>query len=527
MWTSLSKESELIAVDATQGYPDPSLRIIDSFEGVTDHSASPSPVPPVASAGKHPGAIEVHSRYPSIPSIVVFHNEDEGGYPIYVSDDGGTYFCHEPWPGWSARSGSCSGDYVWTSQSQAPELADVDAALGYDDASARLIDSFKVAADYSGNHDSKYGADLFTDPSFPPGQGILGNIVAERPELLGGGQIEWIRALDINRGGEETLFDEMDFTDPKQGAIGDCWLIASMGVAALNHGHFIKDLFQEKMVSSTGKYSVKFWDIRKGDQGDWEWVTVDDWLPCQPRGKYRQSALPLFSAFENNEIWPMILEKAFAKFVGGYDHLIAGNGVWGWQALGICQDMSIISNDRETSGGWMARHNDITTQRQKMMLPEDPEKGEGRRTMAGLIVDEPLSSEGLWGRLVGMRNIMAEGDCCKDNTNNEDAGIPGGHAYSILSAMEAQTNNGEQVRLIRLRNPWGNDVQFKGDWGRESPKWIEHPEVQVQITSTLGGDDRHAEDDGVFWMTFADFEYYYFAVEVCNFIPHTHGHDEL
>jgi len=252
--------------------------------------------------------------------------------------------------------------------------------------------------------------------------------------------------------------------------------------------------------------------------GEWVWVTVDDWLPCQPRGRYRKNAHPLFSAFEHNEIWPMILEKAFAKFLHSYDQLIGGNGVWAWQALGICQDVSIISNQVQNSGGWMARHNDINKQRELMVAE--------RRTMGGLITDEPLSSDALWRRLTGLRNILADGDCCNDNVNNEDVGIPGGHAYSILSAIEVQTNSGEQVQLIRLRNPWGNNVQFKGDWGRNSPKWTEHPEVEQQIRSIMG-DDRHAEDDGVFWMTFVDFEYYYFAVEICNFAPQADGHDEL
>lgn len=227
-------------------------------------------------------------------------------------------------------------------------------------------------------------------------------------------------------------------------------------------------------------------------------------------------AKPLFSDFEHDEIWPMIYEKAFAKFLGSYDQLIGGNGVWAWQAMGICQDVSIISDDIQNGGGWMALHNDVKRQQESMLTD--------RRLMGGLVIPEPLSSDALWTRLAGLRNILADGDCCRDDVDGDAIGLPGPHAYSILSALEVQVS-GEQVRLIRLRNPWGNDVQFKGDWGRNSEKWTDHPEVAQQISSVMG-EDRHDEDDGVFWMTFADFEYYYFAVEICNFAPQI-GHDEL
>jgi len=498
-------------------------------------------------AGEHPAAIKVNFKMPPPEgSLIALQGEDGEGYPVYVSQGGETYYCHEStWPGWYASKGSCTGQYEWTTVSQESELIYVDATRSYDNPALCPIVSFEIAADpwpsptpdpdpwpsptpdswpsptpHSNVHDPKYGADLFTDYAFPPDLSILGTLEAERPELLGGGGVEWVRALDINGGDDETLFKDMTYTDPKQGAIGDCWLIASMAAAAVDHADCLKNHFREKSVSPSGKYTVKFWDVRKGAKGEWVWVTVDDWLPCQPRGVNGGTAKPLFSSFEHNEIWPMIYEKAFAKFLLSYDQLIGGNGVWAWQAMGICQDVSIISNDVQTSGSWTARHNDIQRQRELMAVAE----GE-RRTMGGLVIEEPLSSDALWTRLTGLRNILADGDCCRDNLDNEEVGLPGSHAYSILSALEVQLYSGEQVRLIRLRNPWGNDVQFKGDWGRNSPKWTEHSEVEQQIRSVMG-DDRHEEDDGVFWMTFADFEYYYFAVEICNVAPQSSFGDE-
>ena len=47
-------------------------------------------------------------------------------------------------------------------------------------------------------------------------------------------------------------------------------------------------------------------------------VTVDDLFPCYPKGE------PIFSSCMSNDLWVLILEKAYAKLHGGYFHLRGG-----------------------------------------------------------------------------------------------------------------------------------------------------------------------------------------------------------
>jgi hypothetical protein len=56
-------------------------------------------------------------------------------------------------------------------------------------------------------------------------------------------------------------------------------------------------------------------------QGEWVPVVVDDWIPCEARGK------PAFATSrKGNELWVSILEKAYAKLHGSYEALEGGHG---------------------------------------------------------------------------------------------------------------------------------------------------------------------------------------------------------
>ena len=43
-----------------------------------------------------------------------------------------------------------------------------------------------------------------------------------------------------------------------------------------------------------------------------------------------------------------------------------------------------------------------------------------------------------------------------------------GHAYGLLDCIEI-----EGIKLVQLRNPWGNDAEWTGAWGDKSSQWTE------------------------------------------------------
>ncbi len=76
-----------------------------------------------------------------------------------------------------------------------------------------------------------------------------------------------------------------------------------------------------KEFNPEGTYTVRLYDIKIKKMID---VTVDSLIPCQPRQWWDTKCRPLFAQPKDDELYILILEKAFAKFAGGYPQLNGG-----------------------------------------------------------------------------------------------------------------------------------------------------------------------------------------------------------
>ena len=77
----------------------------------------------------------------------------------------------------------------------------------------------------------------------------------------------------------------------------------------------------------------------------------------------------------------------------------------------------------------------------------------------------------LWEKLVFWTNknyLLGAGSPSGSDTDISPLGIVQGHAYSILDVCEI-----EGTKLIQLRNPWGDETEWKGAWGDQSKEWTE------------------------------------------------------
>ena len=99
--------------------------------------------------------------------------------------------------------------------------------------------------------------------------------------------------------------------DIQQGSLGDCYFLSVLSVLT-EKPHRVKKLFVSDQVISEGIFAVKM--TKNGESVE---VIVDDYFPCKNKR-------PVFSKANGNELWVLILEKAWAKLHGSYDKIIGG-----------------------------------------------------------------------------------------------------------------------------------------------------------------------------------------------------------
>jgi hypothetical protein len=83
-------------------------------------------------------------------------------------------------------------------------------------------------------------------------------------------------------------------------------------------------------------------------------------------------------------------------------------------------------------------------------------------------------------------------------------GVISGHAYSLISIHEFE-HEGEDVKLLKMRNPWGQK-EWTGPWSDNSSLWTD--DLREELGST-------AEEDGVFFITYSDYVSHFATTSIC------------
>nr|CAB3501081.1 unnamed protein product [Digitaria exilis] len=303
----------------------------------------------------------------------------------------------------------------------------------------------------------------FTDQEFPPDDRSLFVDPMDPPVKL---QVvsEWMRPSDIAKeisiNSQPCLFSgSVNSSDVCQGRLGDCWFLSA--VAVLTEASCISEVIITPEYNEEGIYTVRFCI-----QGEWVAVVVDDWIPCESPGK------PAFATSrKQNELWVSILEKAYAKLHGSYEALEGG----------LVQDALV-----DLTGG-------------------AGEEIDMRSPQAQI----DLASGRLWSQLLYFKQegfLLGAGSPSGSDVHISSSGIVQGHAYSILQVREVDGH-----KLIQIRNPWANEVEWNGPWSDSSPEWTERMKHKLMHVPQ--------SKNGVFWMSWQDFQIHFRSIYVCRVYP--------
>lgn len=125
----------------------------------------------------------------------------------------------------------------------------------------------------------------------------------------------WKRPAEAFKGSAFTIYNEISPSDIKQGDCGDCYFLSSISSLA-EFPQRVKDIFITNEVNEAGCYAVRLYI-----NGEPEIVVVDDYFPwCNHKDNWAFSR-----SSQDQEIWVLILEKAWAKVYGSYQRIEGGN----------------------------------------------------------------------------------------------------------------------------------------------------------------------------------------------------------
>ncbi|MCW1970236.1 MAG: WXG100 family type VII secretion target [Anaerolineae bacterium] len=104
--------------------------------------------------------------------------------------------------------------------------------------------------------------------------------------------------------------------DLQQGLVGDCFLLASLGAIVNKQPDVLENAIQD---NKDGTYTVRFYEKIMGASFP-IYETVNNLLPVDKNGN-----LTYAKQGDNGELWPAIVEKAWAQHKGGYNKIDGGN----------------------------------------------------------------------------------------------------------------------------------------------------------------------------------------------------------
>jgi len=279
--------------------------------------------------------------------------------------------------------------------------------------------------------------------------------------------LEWLRPREFCRGEPSLMEGGADRFDINQGELGDCWLLAAIANLTINKKIRSRVIPLDQSFSEmyAGIFHFKFWQY-----GEWVDVVVDDRLPT------RNGKLVFMHSDSQEEFWSALFEKAYAKLHGSYEALKGGTSLEAMvDFTGGCAEMYPLDKPNK----------DLFT----IML-----KAYERCSLMGCSIEpDPNEYEA-----------------------RTDEGLVRGHAYSVTKVVKAKIETPKvsgEIPLVRVRNPWGNEIEWNGAWSDGSPEWRYIPDEEKEYLGI------NFEADGEWWMSLKDWTRYFDQLELTNLTP--------
>ncbi|MCR9171094.1 MAG: DUF4157 domain-containing protein [bacterium] len=215
--------------------------------------------------------------------------------------------------------------------------------------------------------------------------------------------------------------DEVDMNDVVQGALGDCYLISSIASVAKQNPAHIKSLIDYTPGDSSATVTL--------------YIMNQDTLVREPKEIVIDFYFPFTGLMESyakkgdGELWVMLLEKAYAKEMGGYDNIVSGSPAEALAVITGNESEEVPSSSEQTADDFKTATSDGNV---GIVASKDEDE-------VNAMNDPNYKAKLKEGTESTYTVVVGKGE-----------EIVCGHAYSVLKVDEADGT-------IHLRNPHGGD----------------------------------------------------------------------
>ena len=326
-------------------------------------------------------------------------------------------------------------------------------------------------------------SDVFNDEQFP--SEITSLIDFDEKKLSNSEKIKWTsyewRSL-IKTYKDFSLLNNVSCKDVIQGSLGNCYFLSVCAVMA-EFPHRLNKIFLTKTINKAGIYAIQFFI-----DGEKKKIIIDDMIPFDNYSN--KTAFTKFPTSHN--IWTIIMEKSWAKFLGNYERTISG----------VPNDVFTILTGAPSLHYSTRKFKDDQTKSQKWLELCD-------YYLKDYLICCGSHSENFYEKYNDKHDVNYQlQEHIKTIEEIRELGLVTNHAYSVLLCHEEEID-GESVKLIKIRNPWGvlnhNKLRFDSILIKKS----KYKAILYQLGQM---------NEGVFILTYEEFLRYFSDIYVCKYM---------
>ena len=305
----------------------------------------------------------------------------------------------------------------------------------------------------------------FIDEDFPPNEySLMGKSkdgkyldpIESRHKIIKDSEVEWKRITDIIA--KPVIYeDSININSIKYGRLSLNYFYSTLTALVREFPSIFTKIILSKECNSEGKYHVKLYI-----DGEFKIITIDDYFPC-----IKGTNICYFTRPSNFEIWPILIEKAWAKVNGGYLNII---NLWAGDLFKALTGFTFEE-----------------------------------------LIHQELSQEELFNKICNIKNNKGFAFALtNDNKEIEEKGLFVYHTYTIEDLEQLEIDKYKYVYIIKLKDS-ENKSNWTGDYSLDSNLWTNN------LISKVNKGKKEL-NEGEFWISLEDFQKLFIRTDVCHML---------